>query len=97
MPPEPRARNARPRGPPPPTSYSSVHLGRDQRGERRACAIQSRLHRAEIAVRDLRDFFVRLALEFAEHKYLTMMRWQERDRSVHDLPQMPFVEQVVRA
>ena len=37
---------------------SSVHPGLDDLGERVSRAVQSRLHRAEVAVRDLGDLFV---------------------------------------
>jgi len=51
----------------------SVEPWLDDRCKRVPCAIQTRLYRAEIAVRDLRDLFVRLSFQLAQHEHLAMM------------------------
>src|SRR4029078_8167040 len=58
----------------------SAHPGRDDLGERVPRAIEPRLHRAEIAVRDLGDLFVRLPLQLPQHEHLPMVRRQLRAR-----------------
>lgn len=46
---------------------------RDDIGESRTGAVETRLHGAEVHAGNLGDFFVRLAFEFAEHKHLAVM------------------------
>jgi hypothetical protein len=45
-------------------------------GKRVPCAIQPRLHRAKIAVRNLRDLFVRPTLNLAQHEHFPVMHRQ---------------------
>src|SRR3954468_5677640 len=85
-----------------PVSASSAGLGRRStqrrfydRGERRASPVQARLHRAKVAVRDLRDLLVRLALKFAKHEYLTMVLRQSRDRFVDELAEVALPIHIV--
>src|SRR5512142_2677322 len=56
----------------------SVDLRFDDRGERGSRAIEPRFHRTQIALRDLGDLLVRLALELAKHEHLSMMLGQPR-------------------
>ena len=54
-------------------SGKSIEPWLDDRCKRIPRAIQPRLHRAEITVRDLRDLFVRLSFQLAQHEHLAMM------------------------
>lgn len=58
---------------------------RDDVRKRRSSTIQARFHGAEIYTGDFGDFLVRLAFQFAQHKYLTVMRRQLSDRLLHHL------------
>lgn len=49
------------------------HVGRNDFRERVACPVQSRLHRAEVAVGNLCNLFVRFALQLPENEDVSVM------------------------
>src|SRR5688572_12140970 len=66
----------------------SVQRGRDDLRERVARPVQPRLHRAEIARRDLGDLLVRLALELAQDEHLLVMLREPFHRFLDQLTQV---------
>lgn len=58
---------------PNPLSCHLLHVGRNNFRERVACPVQSRLHRTEVAVGNLCNLFVRLALELPENEHVSVM------------------------
>src|SRR3982751_2696619 len=81
---------------PHPITPFSVHPWLDDLGEGITRAVQARLHRAEVAVRDLGDLLVRLPLELAKDEHFPMVRRQLRHRLRHEFAQVPFPVEVVR-
>src|SRR5689334_16246854 len=74
----------------------SIQPRLDDRRERVACAIQPGLHCAEIAIRDLRDLFVRLALQLSEHEHLPVMFRKLSHGLLDETPEMSLAKEVVR-
>ena len=56
-----------------PLSCHLLHVGRNDFRERVACPVQPRLHRAEIAVGNLCNLFVRFPLELPENKDVSVV------------------------
>src|SRR3954464_12947147 len=76
--------------------YGSVDLRFDDRRKCVARSVQPRLHPPQVAVGDLSDLLVRLALELTEHEHLTVMLGQLRHRVLDQLAQMALAIHVVR-
>src|SRR5678815_1004684 len=79
-----------------PIHRTSIHPGLDDLGERVPRAIEPRLHRAEVAVRDLGDLLVGLPFELPQDEHFAMVRWQLRDRLRHQLAQVTLAVEIVR-
>src|SRR5690606_31541589 len=80
-----------------PTPLPSLLQGRpDDLGEARPRPVQARLHGAEVAVRDFRDFLVRTAFQLAEDEYLAVMLRQTGHRIFHQLADVALPVQLVR-
>src|SRR5712671_4124208 len=77
-------------------SVPSIDPRLDDLRERVSRAVEPRFHRAEVAVRDLSDFLVRLALELAQHEHLAVMLGQLCHGLGDQLPQMPLAVEIVR-
>src|SRR4051812_12444107 len=60
----------------------------DDRRERGTRPVESRLDRAKVAVRDLGDLLIRLALELAKNEDLPMVLGKRRNRIVDELTQV---------
>src|SRR4051812_1973052 len=82
--------------PTPPLRSLSIHPRLDDLGEGIARPVQTGLHCAEVAVRDLGDLFVRLSLELAKDEHFPMVRRQLRHRFGDQFAQVALPIEVVR-
>src|SRR5688572_2565529 len=80
----------------PPKLITLLHVGRNNLREGVPCPVQPRFDRAKIAVRDLGNLLVGLALELPEDEDMPMMLGQLCHRFLDYFPQVPLPVHVVR-
>src|ERR1044072_2014899 len=81
---------------PVPEPSALIYVWCDDFRERVSCPIQSRLDRAEIALRDFRDFLTGLAFQFPEDDDMPVLLRKLRATFFDDLSQMTLAIHVIR-
>jgi hypothetical protein len=93
-----RVRNRVPAsGVPVPELSGLIYVWCDDFRERVSCPVKPRFDRAQVALRNLRDLLVRLALELAQHEHIPVVLGKLGDALLDDLPQMTLTVHVIRA